>query len=124
MAGFLGRSANDPDPAALSRLLGQSPAVSPLPNNYKSQDTLLSTMVYHIDKLANPDTVPKPGTLDGVRRMEEILAYVARFFDNHHVALRPGVVGKNLALGLKAMNDWLRPLYDNYRIPAGFANRI
>ena len=81
-------------------------------------------MVYHIDKIANPDTTPKPGTLEGVNRMEEIIAFVARFFDNHHVALCPWVVGKNLAAGLKSRNDSLRPLYGNYHIPTGYANRI
>ena len=50
--------------------------------------------------------------------------YVARFFDNNHVAMCPGVVGKSLAIGLKALSDRLRPLYDGYLIPTGFANRI
>ena len=98
--------------------------MSPIPNNSQSQGALLSSMVYHIDKLANPDKVPKPGTLDGVRRMEEILGYLARFFDNRHVSLCPGVVGQNLAIWTKALNDRLRPLYDNYRIPNGFTNRV
>ena len=56
--------------------------------------------------------------------MEEILVYVARFFDNNHVAMCVGVVGKNLAIGMKALSDRLRPLYDSYLIPTGIANRI
>ena len=90
----------------------------------QGEDALLSSMVYRIDRLANPDVVDKPGTMDSVKRMEEILVYVARFFDNYHVALRPGVVGKNLAQGLKAMNDSLRPLCEAYHIPTGFTNMI
>ena len=77
----------------VSTMLGQPPAASHIPHNAQSQDALVSSMVYHMDKLANPGTVPKPGTLEGVRRMEEILAYLARFNDNHHVAMRPGGCG-------------------------------
>ena len=96
----------------------------PLPGPAQSESALLSSMVYHIDKLANPDVVAKPGTLDSVKRMGGILVYVDRFFDNHHVALCPGVVGKNLAAWLKSLNDSLRPLYDAYHLPTGMANRL
>ena len=61
---------------------------------------LLPTMVYHIDRLASPDIAPNPGTLEGVRRMEEIPASVARFFDGRQVALFRGAVGKRQANGM------------------------
>lgn len=106
------------------RPVGPVTGGAPFPGNPPSQETLLSSMVYHLDKITNPDVAPKPGTLEGVRRMEEILAFGARFFDNHHVEMRPGAVGKNLAAGLKSMNDSLRPLYGNFHIPTGYTNRI
>ena len=81
-------------PVGLNRVLSQNPANPPTPVPGKSQDSLLSSMVYHIDKLANPDVAARPGTLGGEKRMGEIFVYVARFFDNHHVALFPGVVGE------------------------------
>ena len=111
-------------PAGLGRILSHTPLEPPIQTGAQTQDALLSSMVYHIDRLANPDVTAKPGTLEGVKRMEEILVFVARFFDNHHVALCPGVVGKNLAQGLKSLNDSLRPLYVNFHIPTGFTNRL
>ena len=44
-----------------------------------SDNALLASMVYHIDRIANPDVNPKPGTLDGIRRNDEIHVFVARF---------------------------------------------
>ena len=81
------------------------PVPTPVPAGPQGQDALFSPMVYHIDRHANPDTVQKPGTADGIRRMEEILVYVARFLDNNHVALWPGVVGGNLAARINPHND-------------------
>ena len=89
-----------------------------------SDNALLTSMVYHIDRIANPDVNPKPGTLDGIRRNDEIHIFVARFFDNYTVTLCPGVVGKQLALGLKSLNERLRPLYELHKIPTGFSNRL
>ena len=81
-------------------------------------------MVYQMDRLGNPDINPKPGTMDGIRRNDEIHVYLSRFFDNDAVSFCPGVVGKQLAAGLKTLNERLRPLYDAYRIPKGFPNRV
>ena len=89
-----------------------------------SHTSLLTSLVYHVDRMANPDTSTKAGTLENVRRNEEILVYVARFFDNNTVALCPGAFGKQLSVGLKSLNEKLRPLYDQYRIPCGFSNRF
>ena len=77
-----------------------------------------------MDRIANPDTSTKAGTIGNIRRNEEILVYVARYFDNNTVALCPGAFGKQLALGLKSLNEKLRPLYDQYKIPCGFSNRF
>ena len=100
------------------------PGVLPSDGGTLSNNALLTSMVYHMDRLANPDVNPMPGTLDGIRRNDDIHVYVARFFDNYTVTLCPGVVGKSLALGLKALNERLRPLYDLHRIPSGFSNRF
>ena len=40
------------------------------------------------------------------------------------VALCPGVTGKQLATGLKTLNDRLRPLYDLHDMPFGLKNRF
>ena len=66
----------------------------------------------------------KPGTIDMLKRNEEILVYVARFLDNRAVALCPGVTGKPLAIGQKALSEKLRPLYGQYRASCGFNNRF
>ena len=100
------------------------PGVSPPLGGALSETALLTSMVYHMDRIANPDVNPKPGTLDGIRRNDEIHVYVARGFDNFTVTLCPGVVGKQLALGLKALNERLRPLYDLHQLPTGFSNRF
>ena len=83
----------------------------------------LSSVVYNIDSWAYPDTLAKTGTLEGVKRNEDIWVFVAWFFAKFHVSLRPGVTGRKLAAGLKFLNDRLRPLYENLNIPCGFANR-
>ena len=84
----------------------------------------MSSIVYNMDRLANPDTQTKPATLEGGKRNEEIWVFVARFFNNFHVSLRPGVTGKTLDVGAKSLNGRLRPLYGNLGIPCGFANRF
>ena len=117
-------------PIGLNFEAHQPPAMPPLPvtatqpGGLDSSSSALTSLAYHVDRLANPDTATKPGTIEGLKRNDEILAYVARFFDNHTSALCPGVTGKSLALGLKALNEKLRPLYDQYRIPCGFSNRF
>ena len=100
------------------------PGVAASPGGALSETALLTSMVYHMDRIANPDVNPKPGTLDGIRRNDEIHVYVARGFDNFTVTLCPGVVGKQLAIGLKALNERLRPLYDLHQLPTGFSNRF
>ena len=94
------------------------------PSGKDGQNSILTSLVYRVDRIANPDTSTKPGTLENIRRNEEILVYVARFFDNNTVALCPGAHGNSLAVGLKSLNEKLRPLYDQYRISGGFSNRF
>ena len=87
-------------------------------------DSWMSSMAFNLDRMANPDIAIKNGTVESIRRIDEILMYVARFFDNHTVALGPGSTGKALAQNLKSPNERLRPLYEAYKIPAGFSNRL
>ena len=98
-------------------------ALPPIPDHADS-NRLLAPIGYNIDRLANPETQAKPGTLDGIKRNEEIWVFVARYFNNFHVSMHPGVAGKQLAIGLKSLNDRLRPLYDHVGIPNGFSNRL
>ena len=117
-----------PPPAA--QLFSTNPPSTPIPGvaaphgGALSETALLTSMVYHMDRIANPDVNTKPGTLGGTRRNGEIHVSVARGFDNFTVTLCPGVVGKQLALGLKALNERLRPLYDLHQLPTGFPNRF
>ena len=87
-------------------------------------DPFMRSLAYNIDRMANPDVSAKPGTIEGIRRMGEIHVYVARFFDNHLVDLGPGITGKALAQHLKSLNERIRPLYEAYKIPTGFTNRL
>ena len=41
-----------------------------------SQTQLLTSLVYHVDRMADPDTPTRPGTIENIRRNEEILVYV------------------------------------------------
>ena len=84
-----------------------------------SDNSLLTSVVYHMDRIANPDINPKPGSIEGIRRDDEIHVYVARFFDRNAVALFPGVVGKQLATSLTSPNERLRPLYDAFMLTDG-----
>ena len=123
----LGSVASSGHPLGLNLTSSAPDAVSPIPgtsSNSDGQNSILTSLVYHVDRIANPDTSTKPGTLENIRRNEEILVYVARFFDNHTVALCPGSHGKALDVGLKSLNEKLRPLYDQYRISGGFGNRF
>ena len=87
-------------------------------------DKLLSSIVYNVDRLANPGTQTKPWAIDGINRNGEIWVFMARIFNNSHVSLRPGVAGKKPAIGPKSLGDRLRPLYGNLAIPRGCANRF
>ena len=102
---------------------GTADALPPVADQGESNKWLAS-IGYNIDRLANPETQAKPGTLDSVKRNEEIWVFVARYFNNFHVSLCPGVVGKQLATGLKSLNDRLRPLYESIGLPNGFTNRV
>ena len=62
------------------------------PSGDNSQNSILTALVYHVDRMANPETSTKAGAVENIRRNEEILVYVARFFDNNTVALCPGGV--------------------------------
>ena len=70
--------------------------------------------------MANPDFAVKNGTIEGIRRIDEILAYVSRYFDNDMVTLGPGVTGKAMAQHLKSSNGRLRPFTRPTRYPHGF----
>ena len=109
--------------AGATNSFGTSDAQPPLPEATDS-NKLLSAIVYNMDRLANPEVATKPGTSDSIKRNGEIWAFVARYFNNFHVSLCPGVTGKQLALSLKAINDRLRPLYESMDLPCGFSNRF
>ena len=110
-------------PPLASMHFGHADALPPIPET-GGTSKILASIGRNIDRLANPDVSAKPGTIDGLKRNEEIWAYVARPFNNYGVAFCPGVTGKQLALGLKALNDRIRPLYDSLELPCGFANRL
>ena len=84
----------------------------------------MCSVAYNIDRIANPEVVVKNGAIGSIRRIDEIHVYVARYFDNHAVALGPGITGKALAQHLKSLNERLGPLFEAYRLPAGFPNRL
>ena len=104
-------SANQPGlfPTTNPSSLNPIPGVPPGDGSSLSNIALLTSMVYHMDRLDNPDINPKPGTIDGIRRNDELHMFVARYFDNYTAALRPGVVGKQLAVGPKSLNGDLCP---------------
>ena len=108
--------------AGSNEAFGASAAMSPIPFQ-SDQKNLIASLVYNLDRLTNPETPTNPATYVGVRRHEEIWAYVARYFDNYHVALFPGAAGKPLPHGIKALGDRRRPLYDAIDIQTGFNNR-
>ena len=102
---------------------GLGAALTTLPDATEP-NKILSPIGYNIDRLANTDTATKPGTLEGIKRNEEIWAFIARHFNNYHASLCPGVTIKQLCMGSKSLNDRLRPLYDYLEIPCGFTNRF
>ena len=104
-------------------VFGISDATPPIPDQNDS-NKILAPIGYNMDRLANPETSVKPGTIAILMRNEEIRAFVARFFNNYRLALRPGVTGRKLALGLKAWNDRPMPLYETLYMPFGRANRF
>ena len=98
-------------------------ALPPIPDHDDS-NRLLAPIGYNMDRLDKPETQANPGTIGGIKRNEEIWVFFARYFDNFRVSFCPGVAGKQLAIGLKSLNDRLRPLYDHFGIPNGFSNRL
>ena len=74
-----------PSVAPFLNIFGATAAHAPIPGVGAGTGTalcdndLLTSMVYHMDRMANPDINPKPGTLEGIRRNDEIHVYVARF---------------------------------------------
>ena len=110
--------------------LSAPPVAQPIPgvsggiSQPLSNESLMCSVAYNIDRIANPEITVKQGAIDGVRRIDEIHVYVARFFDNRTVALGPGITGKAMAQHLKTLNERLRPLYEAYKIPTGFTNRL
>ena len=100
------------------------PGVVGAPGDATIDTALLTSMVHHMDRLANPDISPKPGAMGCIRRNGEIHVCVARFLDHRAVALRPGADGEQPAACIKSLNERLRPLYDSYRLPSGFPNRV
>ena len=93
----LGSVASSGQPLGLNLTSSTPDAVSPIPgapSGSDGQNSILTSLVYHVDRIANPDTSTKPGAIEIIRRNEEILVYVARFFDNNTVALCPGSPGR------------------------------
>ena len=88
------------------------------------RDAWMISLVYNIDRMANLEVTVKNGTADRIRTMDEILVYVARFFDNHTVALGPVVSGQSSDQNLKAQKEGARPLYEAYRILGGLSDRL
>lgn len=77
-----------------------------------------------MDRLANPETSTENGTRGEIKRNEEIWGFVARYFNNYHVSLRPGLTGNQVAPDLKALNDRPRHLYESLGLPCGRTDRI
>ena len=100
------------------------PAHPPATGNASKHDSSLSSLVYSIDRMGRREVAIKPGTIDGIRRMSEIHGFVARYFDDRTVAIGPGVTGYALPHHLKALNERVRPLYEAYKLPARYANRL
>ena len=86
----------------------------------------MSSVCHHLDRVANPDsqTVAKSGTLESIKRMEEIWVYCARGFDTLPVLLCPGIVGRQLAIQLKSLNTQLWKIYEATALPTAFTNKL
>ena len=106
----------------------QQPPRPPIPGGAglgpSSAPSILTSLVYHVDRIANPDTSTNHGTIENIRRGKEILAYVARYGDNNTEALRPVVFGKALAQGLKSPNERRRPHVRPVQDSRGFFEQV
>ena len=88
-------------------------------------DAFQSTVCHHLDKIAYPDVTPaKDGTFESIKRLEEIWVFCARGFDSFPVHLCPGIVGKQLAIQLKALNVQLWKLHEILAIPVALTNKL
>ena len=65
-------------PPNSNHLRGSGDAQPPIPGADDPRGFLFA-FVYNMDRLANPGAQTKPGTIDGIKRNEEIWAYSARF---------------------------------------------
>ena len=101
------------------------PGVNSAGGGALSNNALLTSMVYHMGRLANPDVRPKPGTLDAIRRNDEIYVYISRFFDNYTVTLRP-LDGRKAIGFMSKIPEWATTpaLRFARKIPTWFENRF
>ena len=83
-----------------------------------------TTVCHHLDKIAHPEVTTKAGSLESIKRMGGIWVYCARGFDTFPVYLCPGIVGKQLALQLKALNSQLWTLHEHLAIPVALTNKL
>ena len=88
------------------------PGVAPLqpsasvPSGANSPDnTLQSTVFHHLAELGNPETSTKHGTSGPIKRLGGIWTYFARGFGDLPVFIRLGIVGAQLVIQLKPLND-------------------
>ena len=56
-------------------------------------DNFQNAVCRHLDKLANPEVPTTHGTLEGIKRLEEIWVFGACGFDAPPVAHCPGILG-------------------------------
>ena len=100
-----------------------SDALPPIPDQ-SGPNMMLSAIAYNMDRLSNPDVSAKPWALESMDRNGEIWVFCVTVFNNYHVSMCPGVAGKQLAIGLKSLNDRIRPLCDTLEVAFGFTNRF
>ena len=83
-----------------------------------------SSVCHHIDKIDHPEVSSKLGTFGSLKRMGEILVFCARSSDTLPMFLCPGIVGKQMALQLKALNSQLWKLHQELAPPTAFTNKL
>ena len=83
-----------------------------------------STVCHHLDKIAHPEVTSKSGSFESIKRLEEIWAFCASGPDTLPVHLRPDIVGKQLAIQLKALNTQLWSLREQLAIPVARSNKL
>lgn len=82
------------------------------------------TVCHHVDEMASPDTTTKQGSLGTIKRYEEIWVFCGPVFDSFAAHLRPGGVGKQSAIQLKALNAQRWKLRELLHIPVEFADEL